>query len=71
MLNIHSTIDLYHCLSLCLSLTITNKDYETFFFLNTSVNCGNIPDAQSPTARKGVQHTGSLCGHGDTDVKTV
>lgn len=46
-------------------------------FFNTSVNSGNVPDAQSPTARKGVQHTGSLCailtqtcGHGDTDVKT-
>lgn len=25
-------------------------------FFNTSVNSGNIPDAQSPTARKGVQH---------------
>lgn len=77
MLNIHFTIDPYHCSSLCLSLTVTNKEHETFFF-NTSVNSGNIPDAQSPTARKGVQHTGSLCailtqtcGHGNTDVKTV
>lgn len=76
MLNIHFTVDLCDCSSFCLSLTITEKDYESGF--NTSVNSGNVPDTQSPTTRKGVQHTGSLrailtqtCGHGDTDVKTV
>lgn len=76
MLNIQFTVDLCDRSSFCLSLKTTDKDYETGF--NTSVNSGNVPDTQSPTARKGVQHTGSLpailtqtCGHGDTDVKTV